>query len=245
MKVSTKGLVIWEVKTGEADKVITLLTPRGIVTAYARNSLRPKNKLTSATSIFTYSDFELYEGKNMFNVDDAMPISQFHDVTFDVYDYSLAVYLADITRNLAPVDDDAVSFLSLFLNTLYLLDLKKYPKEHIKSVFELKLCCLAGYMPELNYCGICGNTINGDCYFDIVNGFVRCVRCTSGISYDVEACPLGTLKAMRFIAASEPQKCFSFSLSNLSFLSLISEKFIIERLDKNCSTLEYYKSLFI
>lgn len=245
MKVSIKGLVIWEVKTGEADRVITILTPKGIVSAYARNSLRPKNKLTSATSVFSYSDFELYEGKNMYNVDDAMPVSQFHDVTFDVFDYALAVYLADLTRNLAPVDDDAVAFLSLFLNTLYLLDEKKYSREHIKSVFEMKLCCLAGYMPELISCGICGNEIKGDCYFDIINGFVRCVRCTPGISHDNEACPLGTLKALRYIASSEPQKCFSFSLSDVSYLSRISEKFVIERLDKSCSTLEYYKSLYI
>ncbi len=245
MKISTKGLVIWEVKTGEADRVITLLTPRGIVSAYAKNSLRPKNKLTSATSVFSYSDFELYEGRNMYNVDDAMQVSQFHDVTYDVLDYALAVYLADLTRNLAPIDDDAVAFLSLFLNTLYLLDAKKFPQEHIKAVFEMKLSCLAGYMPELHSCGICGSEISDDCYFDITNGYIRCVRCTAQIFRDIEACPLGTLKALRYIANTDPQKCFSFSLGDLSLLSSISEKFVIERLDKSCSTLEYYKSLFI
>ena len=245
MKLSTKGLVIWEVRSGEADRVITILTPSGIITAYARNSLRPNNKLTSATSLFTYSDFELYEGKNMYNVDDAMPLSMFHDITFDVFDYALSVYLAELTKNFAPVEDDSVSFLSLFLNTLYLLNEQKYPKEHIKAVFEMKISCLAGYMPELYSCGICGSHVNGDCFFDIMNGVVRCVRCTPNISYEVEACPAGTLKALRYIAENIPSKCFSFSLGELSFLSRICEKFVAERLDRKSNTLEYYKSLFI
>ena len=34
MKISVDGLVIWEKKTGEADKVISILTPDGVITAY-------------------------------------------------------------------------------------------------------------------------------------------------------------------------------------------------------------------
>ena len=62
MKLTADALVIWEHKTGEADRVITLLTANGVVSAYAKNSLRPKNKLTSATAMLTYANFELYSG---------------------------------------------------------------------------------------------------------------------------------------------------------------------------------------
>ena len=37
MKTTAQGLVIWQVKTGEADRVITILTGGGVITAYARS----------------------------------------------------------------------------------------------------------------------------------------------------------------------------------------------------------------
>ena len=58
MQVATTGLVLRQVKVGEADRILTILTPDlGVVSASARGSLRMKSALFSATGLFCYSSF--------------------------------------------------------------------------------------------------------------------------------------------------------------------------------------------
>ena len=72
MQMITTGLVLRATKTGEADRVLSILTPEhGIISAIAKGSLRLKSKLFSATGLFCYSEFELFEGKSMYVVDSA------------------------------------------------------------------------------------------------------------------------------------------------------------------------------
>ena len=63
MQTTTMGLVLRATKTGEADRVLSVLTPAGIVSAIAKGSLRLKNRLHSATGLFCYSEFTLLRGK--------------------------------------------------------------------------------------------------------------------------------------------------------------------------------------
>ena len=55
MQVATTGLVLRQVKVGEADRILTILTPDlGVISASARGSLRMKSALFSATGLFCY-----------------------------------------------------------------------------------------------------------------------------------------------------------------------------------------------
>ena len=56
----TMGLVLKETRYREADRILTILTPKlGVITAMAANSLRLKSKLFSACGLFCYSEFTL------------------------------------------------------------------------------------------------------------------------------------------------------------------------------------------
>lgn len=70
MQIATTGLVLRQVKVGEADRILTILTPDlGIISASARGSLRMKSPLFSATGLFCYSEFSLSSGRSHFFVD--------------------------------------------------------------------------------------------------------------------------------------------------------------------------------
>src|SRR5699024_3583228 len=72
MQMTTPGLVLREVKFRESDRMLTILTPQGVVSASAKGSLRLKSKLFSACGLFCYSDFTLYEGRDgVYSVDEA------------------------------------------------------------------------------------------------------------------------------------------------------------------------------
>ena len=77
-QIKTKGIVLREVKTGESDRILTILTPAlGVISASAKGSQRLKSKLFAATGLFCYSEFILFEGKTMYLVDEATPIEVF------------------------------------------------------------------------------------------------------------------------------------------------------------------------
>ena len=59
MKLVTPGLVLREVKVGESDRILTILTPEhGLISASAKGSLRLKSKLFSACGLFCYSELD-------------------------------------------------------------------------------------------------------------------------------------------------------------------------------------------
>ena len=61
----TKGLVIKEQTVGESDRLVTLLTADyGLVNAFVRGAKQLKNRLAASTSLFAYSEFSIYQGKD-------------------------------------------------------------------------------------------------------------------------------------------------------------------------------------
>ncbi len=240
MKISTDGIVIWETKTNEADRVITLLTPGGVISAYAKSSLRPSSKLTTPTSMLTYSDFELFSGKNMYTVDDAMTKQRFMRLFSDMVGNAYATYFCELTKLLAPVDDDSKEYLSLLLNSLYLLNEQKKDRNLIKNVFELRIMSYAGYMPDLVACLECGCYESDVLYFDVLSGGWICKSCAAKHGRQPN-CSASVLAAMRHIIYSQPNKAFSIALgaSTAENLKQICESYVVSHIERPLKTLDF------
>lgn len=238
--------MIWETKTGEADRVITLLTPNGVICAYAKNSLRPKNRLTSPTAMLSYSNFELYSGKNMYTVDDAQSKHRFVRLYSDARGYALAVYFCELLKQLAPVDDDAEDFISLSLNTLHLLNEGQKDIDIVKCVFELRAAAYAGYMPDVTACRDCGGYEMNAAYFDINEGVLLCRDCAAALAISPTITG-AVIRAMRHILYSELAKAFSFTIGDesKSMLRDASEQYLIARLERSLATLNFYHTISI
>ena len=92
MTTSTRGLVIREQTIGESDRLVTLLTADyGLIRAFVRGAKQVKNRLASSTSLFAYSDFQLYRGRDTFVVDNASPVEVFFDLRKDIERLAAAV----------------------------------------------------------------------------------------------------------------------------------------------------------
>ena len=108
MQISTSGLVLRQVKVGEADQILTILTPdRGVLSASARGSLRLKSKLFSGCGLFCYSEFTLTTGRASNFVDAAAVKKVFHGLGRSVEGMALAAYLAEALTVLSPEPPEA------------------------------------------------------------------------------------------------------------------------------------------
>lgn len=165
------------------------------------------------------------------------------DLRNDIESLALAQYFCELAGEFAPVEDEAEEFLKLILNALHMLTKNKRPHNQLKAIVELRLMCLAGYMPDLVACCDCGEFDSGEMFFSPVEGVIICKKCIDNHT-GIEL-PPGVLSAMRHICYSEDAKLFSFTLSeeNLRFLSEITENFLMIQTNKKFKTLDFYKSM--
>ncbi len=243
--IVTPGLVLRELKYGEADKILTLLTPEhGVISAIAKGSLRLKNKLFSSCGLFCYSEFTLFPGKNMFTVDEAQPLKVFHGLSGSVEGMSLAMYLTETAATLSPTGAEAEKLLRLVLNSLYLISEGKAPLQQVKAVFELRAMSECGFLPQLLCCKSCSKYDGGAFYLDAHEGYLLCADCAAqeGKAANLDA---GALYAVRHICLVEDKKIFSFTLAPQSMRRLAgaAEQYALVHLEKPPKSYEFLKTV--
>lgn len=245
MQIATTGLVLRQVKVGEADQILTLLTPDlGVVSASAKGSLRLKNKLFSASGLFCYSEFSLTSGRTHYFVDSAQVKKVFHGISESVEGMCLATYMAEIVLSLSPAPPEADAQLRLLLNSLYMIGQKKMPLRQLKAIYELRAMSMAGYQPDLLACAECGRYDGGEFYFDPVEGSLLCAECADKARH-IPNLDTGALYALRHICLAEDRKLFSFTLApaSLKNLSRVSEQYVLAHLEHGLKSLDFLKTV--
>ena len=243
MTFSTDAIVLKITKTGESDRLLTLLTrDRGILKAFAKAADRPKNQLHMSTNLFCYGRFTFYEGVKSTKVEECDLNETFFGLQQDITKLALAQYFNELMIESAPVETDANEYLRLLLNSLYFLANDKKNIHILKSLFELRLASLIGYMPSLIACSECGEFETDPMYFNEMTGELFCCNCKGA---GTKCYPLEVITAMRHIVFSEFDKLFSLGVSESSIylLEAATEKYLTAVLRKKFRTLDFYKSI--
>lgn len=239
---TTDGIVIKVASTGESTRIVWVLTfDRGIIKAFADGAKNMKSKLHAGTSVYTYGLFSFSEKKGIFSIKEVQVKEVFFDLRNDLATLSLAQYFCEILLECVPHGKAEDEYLRLTLNSLFFLCKKSKPLLQIKSVFELRVASVSGYMPSLIACDRCGKYETDTMFFDLTKGLLYCEDCGDAMNMMRE--PLSVISALRFICFSEFDRIFSFELSApmLEKLNFLTEIYIKNALQKNFRTLEYLK----
>ncbi len=247
MYEKTEGIVLREIEYKDSDKLLTVLTKDfGKITVRGRGIKSGRSKSKASGQLLAFSEFSLYERQGKYTLTETTVKEMFPELREDIELLSLASYFAQVTETVAQENDPAPELLSLLLNSLYALSRLKKPQIMVKAVFELRLACIIGFLPDLRGCAVCGKE-NPD-RFNVSQGVLQCASCRN---QDLEGIRLplseGTLEALRYICCCDSKKLFSFALSeeNLCQLSQLTESYLTLRLERGFYTLDFYKSLFI
>ena len=104
MHITTRGLVLREVKYKEADKILTILTPDGgKCTVKARGCCRKGSPLAASAQLLVYSDMTLFAYRDYFTLNEASSLQQFWGVKSDVEKLALGSYFAEVMEHCAPI----------------------------------------------------------------------------------------------------------------------------------------------
>ena len=155
--IVTKGVVLRETETKEADKILTLLTAdRGKISVIARGVRRKSCKYAACAQQLAYSEWTLYQKGDWYYANEGATIELFNGLRTDLEALALGCYFAELTEAVTAAESPAGPLLSHLLNGLYALSALHKPPALVKPAFEIKLLCLAGYEPLADSCAYCG-----------------------------------------------------------------------------------------
>lgn len=245
MYLKVQALVLRVTDYNDTDALLSLLTAQqGKVTAKVRGLRRKNSPMIAPCQLLAYSEFVLFENKGLYTVNEARTIELFQPLRKDLGKLSLSTYFAQVAEVVSQVDVPDPTLLSLTLNCIYGLAKLSHSPQKIKSVFELRCACIAGYSPDLSGCSACGSSYADR--FDIAEGKLECRSCrdpySSGIRMPITC---GILDAMRYIICADTQRMFAFELGaeSMAELSMLTESYLSSRLERGFSALDFYKSI--
>ena len=244
--IVTKGIVLRETETKEADKILTLLTQdRGKISVIARGVRRKGCKYAACAQPLVYSEWTLYQKGDWYYANEGITIELFNGLRKDLDAMALGFYFAEMTEAVVAEETPAQEVLRHLLNGLYALSALHKPPNLVKAAFEIKLMCLAGYEPLADSCVYCGCPEPEQPLFDVVEGVLRCRAC--GVGESSLSMPLcsGSLAALRHVIYGDPKRLYSFQLGEdaLRRLGSAAEAFVAAQLERGFRTLDFYKSL--
>ena len=246
MYLTIQAIVLRVTDYNDRDALLTVLSRNhGKLTIKARGLRRKNSPLVAPCQLLAFGEFTLFEYKDQYTINEAHSIELFSPLRRDLTKLSLGTYFAQAAEVISQEDMPNPELQSLLLNCLFALSRLDECEAKIKAVFELRAACLAGYMPDLFGCHICGN-LNPD-RFDISEGMLECHSCRGGGGGIRMPVTPGVLEAMRYICLCEPKKLLSFNIGqeNLEKLSNLTEAYLTAQLERGFSTLDFYKSLLI
>ncbi len=246
MYIKTTGLVLRETEYRESSRILTVLTStEGKITVSAKGAKRRGSRTAASTQFLAYSDMTLFFQRDRYVLTEANSIELFLGIRDDLAAMALGSYFAELMETLADADMPNPQMLSLVLNCLYALSEGRLPKNMVKSGFELRAMCLAGFEPQLEACHICGRRDIESPVMSLTGGVVHCSSCAKGLARGEVPVTSGVLEAMRYIISCNGRRIFSYRASEevLVQLGKVCEAYLLAQLGRGFGTLDFYKSV--
>ena len=135
--IVTKGVVLRETETKEADKILTLLTAdRGKIAVIARGARRKSCKYAACAQQLAYSEWTLYQKGDWYYANEGATVELFNGLRTDLEALALGCYFAELTEAVTAAESPAGPLLSHLLNGLYALSALHKPPALVKPAFE-------------------------------------------------------------------------------------------------------------
>jgi DNA repair protein RecO (recombination protein O) len=149
-QLNTSGIILSRTDFGEADRILTLLTPdHGKLRLIAKGVRRVKSKLAGGIELFSISDITYIRGRgDMGTLVSTRLRKHYGEIVKDIQRTMLGYDLIKIL-NKATEDEPEPDYFHLLQQAFDALDDAQVPPEIIRLWFAMQLLRIAGHMPNL------------------------------------------------------------------------------------------------
>jgi len=175
------GVVLRVTKLGEADRIVTLLTRReGRVRAVAKGVRRTKSRFGGRLEPFSHIDLQLYAGRNLDIVTQAVTLDSFGSaIAADYSRYTAASAIVETVERLTSEEHEpSLKLYLLLVSVLRALAETDRDPSLLLDAFLVRSMSLAGWAPALAECARCGEP-GPHTAFSIPAGGLLCGGCRS------------------------------------------------------------------
>ena len=139
------GIVIKSEPISEYDRRIVLLTKeRGKISAFAKYSRKPGNKLMAPTNPFSFGQFKVHSGRSSYQLSEADISNYFEALRYDFEGAYYGMYFLEICDYYGRENNDETGLLKLLYQSLRALTCEALDKKLVKCIFELKAIMING-----------------------------------------------------------------------------------------------------
>ena len=174
-----QAIVLRTQKLGEADRIITLFTrEHGRIKAVAKGVRRTKSRWGARLEPASHVDLQLYSGRSLDTVTQAVSIENFGDVlSLDYQRWTVASAILEAAERFTSQEHEPeLQQYLLVVGSLKALAHETYDASLILDAYLLRSLAVAGYAPSLMNCSRC-DAPGPHKYFSLVGGGSVCNTC--------------------------------------------------------------------
>lgn len=241
----TEAIVLRRSDFGEADRLLTVLTPeRGKLRLIAKGARKPISRKSGHVELFSHGRYLVAVGHELDIITQAETIEPFAPLHEDLLRASYAYYIAELTDAFTADRDENRPLFELLKDALTWLatagDLAL-----VARYFELHLLRLAGFQPQLFICGGCQKTIEpGTNYFSVAQGTVFCADCGRDRN-DATEISTGALRVLRFLQTRdwETARLLRLSPETQAEIELLLRHYIAYHLERRLKSADFIERM--
>ena len=194
----TEAIVLRQLDYGEADRILTLLTPAGKVSAIAKGIRRPTSRKVGHLGLFYRAQLMLARGRNLDVVTQAESLEEFEGIRGDLLRFTYACYAGELMGRFIQEEEESAALYELMSQGLRRFAVEEDLRLWMRF-FELRLLSLSGYQPELFACVHCHERIQPVTnFYWPESGGLLCPRCSTDVAAAVEV-SVNSQKVLRFL----------------------------------------------
>lgn len=195
----TESVILRRSDFGEADRMLTLFTPRyGKRRVIAKGARKTTSRKAGQVELFNRAELQLAQGRNLDIVTDAQIVDPYKRLHEELSRLSHAYYVAELLDKLTVDDEENWPIYQLLVETFAALD-QSTAIDLVARYFELHLLTLLGYRPYLFQCASCQETLTETAdRWSPLNGGMLCPQCAPR---EPHALPISlhAFKALRYL----------------------------------------------
>lgn len=145
MIIQTEGIILRQVKISGARRMISIFTKNyGKISSGTSITEGGKNKTALALRPFTYGKYELFKGRDYYNIQAAETIKSYYGFGEDIDKYMAACFALELTDKLLLEEEPLPRLFNLLSDFLALLEKRKKAYNTLLIGYEVKLLDLQG-----------------------------------------------------------------------------------------------------
>ena len=199
MQIQTKGIILKQTKTINDRKILVMFSQEyGKISVAAGNTYsQKKNKTSLAYRPFTLGRYDLFKGRELYNINRAETIHSYFKIGEDVEKYMHASYILEFVSVFLIENEPMPKLFQLLTDFFEIMEERSKEYLFLVRAFQLQLLDIAGYAPVLHHCVVCGK--EDEVYvFDPKEGGLVCQACrkNSGLIYSIDSAIIDKIKYM-------------------------------------------------